>query len=327
MHDFTVLVLEGAYPASVAVTLDILAATKRLAPQHVVASPTWETCSIDGGAIPLRDGVSVHTQKLSLTSEADKSIWIIPGLDLTKAEEIDQRFKLADALEATTAIQRHALSGGTIAASCSAVFLLQAARLLKNKQATTTWWLSSELQKREPDCHVDSDRMVCADGNIITAGAAFAQTDLMLHLIRTLYGNGIANSLTRVLLMDGRQAKAPSASPEVFANGDALVGQLAARIEAAMPRMPSIGELAREFAMSERTLSRHVKRATGKSTLALLQSVKQRRARSLLESSRLTVEQVAEAVGYQDATSLRRLMQRVAGANPSRFRQAAVVSP
>lgn len=75
--------------------------------------------------------------------------------------------------------------------------------------------------------------------------------------------------------------------------------------------------------MSERTLARHVKRATGKSTLALLQSVRQRRARALLESSRLTVEQVAAAVGYQDATALRRLMRRVAGANPSRFRPAA----
>ena len=76
--------------------------------------------------------------------------------------------------------------------------------------------------------------------------------------------------------------------------------------------------------MSEHTLSRHVQKATGKSTLALVQSVKQRRAHALLESSRMTVEQVAAAVGYQDATSLRRLMRRVASPNPSRFRPSAV---
>ncbi len=34
----------------------------------------------------------------------------------------------------------------------------------------------------------------------------------------------------------------------------------------------------------------------------------------------MTVEQVASAVGYQDATALRRLMKKMAGANPSRYR-------
>ena len=34
------------------------------------------------------------------------------------------------------------------------------------------------------------------------------------------------------------------------------------------------------------------------------------------------VEQVAEAVGYRDSTALRRLMKRVSGANPGRYRPA-----
>jgi AraC-like DNA-binding protein len=34
----------------------------------------------------------------------------------------------------------------------------------------------------------------------------------------------------------------------------------------------------------------------------------------------MTVDRVAEAVGYQDATALRRLMKKVAGVNPGRYR-------
>jgi transcriptional regulator GlxA family with amidase domain len=34
----------------------------------------------------------------------------------------------------------------------------------------------------------------------------------------------------------------------------------------------------------------------------------------------MNIEQVAAAVGYDDATALRRLMRKLAGANPSRFR-------
>ena len=211
-----------------------------------------------------------------------------------------------------------------MAASCSGVFLLQAAGLLQGKRATTTWWLAPELKRIEPTCHVDADRMFCDHSLVVTAGAAFAQTDLMLHLLRKLYGAALVDARSRVLLLNERQAQAPFIVPEAFSNSDDLIGRLAARIEAALPSPPKIGELAQEFCMSERTLSRHVQKATGKSTLALVQSVKQRRARALLESSRMTVEQVAAAVGYQNATVLRRLMRRVAGANPSRFRPSVV---
>lgn len=78
--------------------------------------------------------------------------------------------------------------------------------------------------------------------------------------------------------------------------------------------------------MSERTLSRHVHKATGKGTLALVQSVRWQRARTLLETSRMGVEQVAEAVGYQDATALRRMMRKTAGATPSRYRPSVATA-
>lgn len=323
MRDFTVLTLEGAYSTSVAATLGILGAAKNLAPRLGVAPPTWELFSMEGGTLALQDGFSTSTSRLPRRSPTDKSVWIVPGLGLDSPKAIKQRFELADACSAAAAVRGHARAGGVVAASCSGVFLLQAAGLLNGKRATTAWWLAPELKRLEPGCHVDADRMVCADGAIVTAGAAFAQTDLMLHLLRAHCGNALADAVSRVLLIDGRQAQAPFIVPEAFSNGDDLIGRLAARVEAALPDLPKIGELAQAFCMSERTLSRHVKRVTGKSTLALLQSVKQRRARALLESSRMTVEQVAAAVGYQDATALRRLMRRVAGANPSRFRRWA----
>jgi transcriptional regulator GlxA family with amidase domain len=245
-------------------------------------------------------------------------------LGLDRPSAIQRRLEQADASAAIAALRKHTQAGGAVAASCSGVFLLQAAGLLRDKRATTTWWLAPELKRLEPGCQVDANRMVCDQGSVATAGAAFAQTDLMLHLLRRLCDAALVDAISRVLLLDGREAQAPFIVPEAFSSGDDLVGRLAARIEAALPDPPKIGVLAQEFCMSERTLSRHVQKATGKSTLALVQSVRQRRARALLEGSRMTVEQVAAAVGYQDATALRRLMRRVAGANPSRFRPSIV---
>jgi transcriptional regulator GlxA family with amidase domain len=142
----------------------------------------------------------------------------------------------------------------------------------------------------------------------------------MLHLLRVQFGNALVEAVSRMLLIDGREAQSPFIIPEVLASGSDLVARLAARIEAALSHPPSVTELAQEFCMSPRTLSRHVQSATGMSTQALINSVKLQRARKLLQSSRMTVDRVAEAVGYQDATALRRLMKKVAGMNPGRYR-------
>jgi len=107
-----------------------------------------------------------------------------------------------------------------------------------------------------------------------------------------------------------------------MANGSELVRRLTRRIEAALPHPPSVAQLADELAMSSRTLARHVRAATGRGPLALVQGVRLNHARHLIESSRLTIAQVAERVGYEDATALRRLMRKAAGAAPSRFRAA-----
>jgi transcriptional regulator GlxA family with amidase domain len=212
-----------------------------------------------------------------------------------------------------------------VAASCSAVFLLQSCGALAGRRVTTSWWLAPALQQLEPRCAVAADRMVCADGPIVTAGAAFAQVDLMLHLLQSRFGAPLAQLVQRVLLLDSRAAQAPYTVPALLTNGSALVAGLTAHIEAALPDPPSVAALARAFAMSERTLARRVRAATGNTPLALLQGVRLNRARRLIESTRMNIEQVAAAVGYDDATALRRLMRRLAGANPSRFR--AQVAP
>jgi transcriptional regulator GlxA family with amidase domain len=319
MHDFTILVLPGAQAAGVAATVDVLHAASLLAPRVKAACPRWRVVSPAGGAVPLSSGM--HIDSVGLPRRRDAATWIVPGLGLADTGALAAGLAAAPAQRAIRAVAAHAARGGRVAASCSAVFLLQAAGLLPGRRVTTSWWLAAELRRIEPRCVVDADSMVCADGPLSTAGAAFAQTDLMLHLLRTGFGPALADTVARTLLIDGRQAQAPFVVPAMLSNGSALVARLVKRIESALPNPPSVEALAAEFAMSQRTLTRHVREATGRSTIALVQSVRLNRARMLIESSRMSIERVAAHVGYEDATALRRLMRKVAGASPSRFRK------
>ena len=325
MMDITVLVMEGAFTSGITVTLDVLTVAEGLAKKACATAPRWRVCSLEGGPIRLANGILVETTKLTLDKQTEQSLLVIPGLNLRTPNDIHARLNQPDARKIQKLLVRHAAQGGRIAVTCSAVFLLQDAGLLKDKRVTTTWWLGPVLQKLEPECRVDADRMICVDGAITTAGAAFAQMDLMLHLLREHTSPRLAELVSKVLLIDGREAQSSFMVPEVWSSGNNLISRLSEKVQASLPEVLDVGSLAREFCMSERTLSRHVHKATGKTTVALIQSVRLRHARRLLESSRLTVEQVALAVGYQDATSLRKAMRSRIGVNPSRFRPGVAV--
>lgn len=288
MFDFTVLVLPGAFPSSVALTLDILSAAASLAKRAGCAAPRWRVYSTES-TVALRHGLKIDAKILPKSVRGDASTWVIPGLGVDSPGALRSRFAQPDALRAIEALQAHARAGGTVAASCSAVFLLQCADLLVKKRVTTSWWFAAQLQQLEPRCVVDADRMVICDGAVVTAGAALAQTDLMLHLLRTQFSPALADAVSRALLIDGRQSQAQFIVPAMLANGNELVAKLVARFESALPNPPSVAALAAEFCMSDRTLARHVRAATGRSTSALLQSVRLSKARMLLETSKLTV--------------------------------------
>ncbi len=322
MYDFTLLVLRQAFASNVALTLDVLSTAALMAVQLGMVRPRWRVLSELGGPIELGNGLRLDTDKLPRRSSIDKSIWIVPGMGVDSPHSAAMRMQEADVLWAAKAIHKHLHRGGKVAAGCSSVLLLQAAGVLAGKTVTTSWWLAPYLRRLQSDCTVDAQRIVIADGNVITAGAALAHTDLMMQLLRMHCGAALADAVSRVLLIDSRSAQAQYVIPSVLASGSALVSQLSARIEAGLPQVPSMRDLALQMCMSERTLARHVVAATGLPPLALVQHVRLARARVLLEKSRLPVEQVAERVGYADATALRRMMKKAMGATPRQLRSA-----
>ena len=319
MFDFTILALPGAFASGVGGALDILSSAAGLANDVGCVAPRWRICSTVK-SVSLSNGLRIDAKLLPKRPSADSSIWLVPGLGLEGVDAVMSRFARPDASLAISALRTHARAGGTIAASCSAVFLLREAGLLAGKRATTTWWLGALLQQLEPRCIVDVDQMVVADGNIVTGGAAFAHVDLVLHLLRTRFNPALADAVSRAMVIDGRHSQAPYIVPAALAGGNELAAKLVARFESRLPNPPSVTALAAEFCMSDRTLSRHIKEATGRSVSALLQSVRVNRARMLLETSQMSVDQVAEHVGYADATALRRLMRKVTQATPRQFR-------
>lgn len=77
-----------------------------------------------------------------------------------------------------------------------------------------------------------------------------------------------------------------------------------------------LDELARMAGMSERTLTRAFRLATGISIGAYRERLRLERARDLMRNPTLTMDAIASACGYADARQLRRLWAARRGASP-----------
>lgn len=325
MYDFEILVLRGANPSGVSMTRDILAAAALLATRQGVAVPRWRFYSPGGGRVALQGGLDIDTRRLPGRKGRSDALLLVPGIWVSGPQELAARLREDDCRRAVRSIAAHVANGGQVAASCSAVFLLQAAGVLVGRRATTAWWLAPELARIAPETTIEAQRILCVDGPVITAGAAFAQSDVLLYLLRRRFGPRLADGVSRVLLLQERTEQAEFVVPAMLSGGDALVNWLTERIEKALPDVPAISELAAEACVSERTLSRRVRKISGMSPREMIQSIRLHRARSLLQHTHMGVEQVAAEVGYQDATALRRLVRKWSGATPRQIRGAMMV--
>jgi transcriptional regulator GlxA family with amidase domain len=316
MMDFVILLLPQASPSSVANTLDIISAAAVVGPRVGLAAPRWQVVSPDGGPVALSNGFTVMTQPLPARRPAGLPAWVVPGHGVTDARRAEEMLSDDGAQRALTSLRRAMAGGSCVAASCSGVLVLAEAGLLQGRRATIAWWLAPLLRRRAPGTHVDEMRMVIEDGPVVTAGAAMAQIDLMLWLLRRRFGQAMSTAVARVLLLDGRQSQAPYIDPGILNANHELLARIEAHVRATLPAAPSVQAISQALAMSPRTLARQVRAASGRSPLALIQAVRLSRARGLLEGGSLSVEEVAQHVGYTDSTALRRLLRKNWGIAP-----------
>lgn len=242
---------------------------------------------------------------------------VVPGTH--SREETDPRI-----LEA---IRRAAAGGRRLVSVCTGAFVLGLAGILDGRRATTYWRRAEEFAARFPAVDLDP-RVLYVDsdepgGRILTSAGLAAGIDLCLHIVRADYGSAVANAVARNIVVapvrPGGQAQF-IASP--VPSGD---GSLAATRGWALERLDqrlTLDDLARHARVSVRTLSRRFRDETGLSPLQWLSQQRIGRARELLESTSLSIDEVARFSGLGTADSLRAHLLRHVGLTPTAYRAA-----
>lgn len=213
-----------------------------------------------------------------------------------------------------------------VASNCTGAFLLAEAGLLDGRQATTHWGFSHQFRQRFPAVNLQPEKLVTVDGSIACAGGGMAWWDLGIYLIERYAGAQVARELAKAFVIDaGRTSQAPySALQARRYHSDAAILKLQDWLDSHYCQPITLPGLAALAGLTERSLIRRFKAATGDTPTGYLQLLRIEVARQQLEQSRASIEAITQRVGYEDVSSFSRLFRKHTGMSPGAYRSRFV---
>ena len=163
------------------------------------------------------------------------------------------------------------------------------------------------------------------EGRLLTSAGSAAGIDMGLHLIRRDCGAAQANAVARRLVVpphrDGGQQQFITHPVDPEADQQNL-SRLMAELRKTLGKPHTVDSMARRVHTSQRTFVRRFKAATGTTPHRWLTRERVHQAQTLLETSAMSLEQIADRVGFGDAQLLRLHFRRVVGTTPSAYRRS-----
>jgi transcriptional regulator GlxA family with amidase domain len=108
---------------------------------------------------------------------------------------------------------------------------------------------------------------------------------------------------------------------QIAVHNDPLITRTVTWIRGNLHARFTMDELLRQVPTSRRNLTRRFKMETGEPLQTFIQRLRMDRAKLLLETSNLPIEQVVEQVGYQDMSAFARQFKRHTQLTPNLYRQ------
>ena len=225
--------------------------------------------------------------------------------------------------ELVAAVKAAHRNGARIVSLCTGAFVLAAAGILDGRPATTHWFRASELARRYPAVKLDPSVLYVDDGDVLTSAGTTAGIDLCLHIVRSDHGAAVANALARRMVAPAHRNGGQAQYIESPAAGRPETGlaPLLDWMRAHLNQPLTVTALARHANLTERTLIRQFRATTGTTPLKWLNEQRVQRARELLESGTLPVDQVAHASGLGGPANFRRHFALATGVSPSTYRR------
>ena len=203
--------------------------------------------------------------------------------------------------------------GIALCSVCSGAFVLGAAGLLSGRACTTHWQQVRALQHAFPDSRVLTDRLFVHDQGVYTSAGVAAGIDLALALLEERFGPLMAYKVSRQLVLYYRR-NGLHGQVSVYLD---YRNHLHAGVHLAQDYLldhladnPTLAVLAEVAHSSPRNLSRLFRQHVGLSINDFSTKIRTEAARTLVATTSLTRQAIAQRCGFRDPRQLQRLLAR-----------------
>ena len=320
MKRVAILILDQVFHASFAITHDVLRMGAHLAKTSSGFLPfTLQLVSVGENRVATGSGQQLVADK-TIDDVVTVDLVILPGLELLDGQSVNAYLAKKSTRVAVRWLSQQYQRGASIAACCTASFILAETGLLDNRKATTSWWLAPDFREMYPKVRLQCESMVTHDDSLICGGAAMAHLDLALTLLDHLSGPNLSDAVAKFLLLDWRDSQAQSGISHFLARTNDETRQAEIWIRQHLEQTITVARIARELGVGAKTLNRRITESTGLSCNKFVQRIRVERAVQLLQTTNLNFDVISKKVGYTDPAALRQLIRRHTGKAPSRLR-------
>ncbi len=209
-----------------------------------------------------------------------------------------------------------------IAAVCTGSFLLAETGLLDGRLATTNWQFARKFQHLFPKVRLKPEMILTEEAGLTCTGAATAYLNLSLGLIQRYGTEELAKVCAKALLIDpNRTSQAPYFLERHEAcHNDTAILKAQRFMKDHYGELKSIDEIASLVGIGSRHFKRRFKQATGDSPLTYLQNIRIDLAKKKLESTLDSIEEITQQIGYENASTFRRLFKDRTSLSPREYR-------
>ena len=224
-----------------------------------------------------------------------------------------------------TALIRAAHTRGTmIVGLCLGAYPVVASGVLHGRTAVTHWSAVGQFALDHPAVTVEESALYIDHGDVMTSAGTASALDACLHLVRERLGAAAAATVARRLVIaphrEGDQAQYIETPVPVLDDTDPI-GRATAWALANLAEPLHVDDLAARARMSPRNFSRLFRRVTGTTPAHWLLARRLDRARTLLETSGLPVEQVARESGFASVVTFRQRFAAAYATTPTSYRR------
>jgi transcriptional regulator GlxA family with amidase domain len=309
MH-VAIVPVTGCFTSGLSTLIDVLQTAEGLRQSLDAQIPSIEVEILGvSDTVVTRNGLTMPvSRRIDREDCTDADVLVVPSLGAGANANALESALARDDIRLLTDVLATGATPSTVAAACSGTFVLAQAGLLDGHLATTSWFLTSTFQRRYPRVSLDMSRMVVRSGRFTTAGAGFAHIDLALSLVNGL-SRELAAMVARYLLVDERPSPSLDAAQTYLGSIDELLTGFESWVRTHLADPISIADAAAALGTTRKTLERHTRERADTTPHAIVQRIRAEQAVHLRRTTGMNMTQIARAVGYRNASTLRALLR------------------